>query len=374
MSPARTVTLADIAEHVGVSKATVARAISAKGYVADDVRLRIEQAASDLGYRPNLVAKGFRSKRSYTIGHIVRGTIENPFFGHVARSIELEALKHGYKVFLYNQDGSAEHEREGVERFIERRVDAVIFTYAKDADNIQLLVDEAIPVVQIERDQRGKAHTVFVDNRAGAELGMRHLLDLGHRRIAFIGGDPDLFSRSYSRPRSVEEERLDAYRETLAAAGIDIDDALIQLGSYLMPGERGENASGYGPMEALLALDERPTAVFTGCDLMATGALQCLYKAGLRIPDDMSVVGFDDTVATYLSPMLTTVAQPMQEVGARAVEFALAAIDDPDVAPRSIMLTPKLVVRDSTGPVPPSSDTTRRKSRGSPRVDSKRQT
>jgi LacI family transcriptional regulator len=341
----------DIAEHVGVSKATVARAMSAKGYVADDVRARIEQAAAALGYRPNLVAKGFRSNRSYTIGHVVHGMLENPFFAHVARSVEREALAHGYKVFLYNQSGTVEHEREGVERFIERRVDAVIFTYARGAENIQLLLDEAIPVVQIERDQRGETHTVFVDNRVGAQLGVRHLIELGHRRIAFIGGDPELYPRTFGRPRSVEEERLDAYRETLAQAGIEEDPTLIRLVPYYVLGLHGENASGYQAMQALLALDAPPTAVFIGCDVLAIGAFQAIYQARLRIPDDISAVGFDDSVATNLAPLLTTVAQPMAELGRRAFEFALGAIEDPDVAPQSITLTPTLIVRDSTGPV-----------------------
>ncbi|CAM2155541.1 LacI family transcriptional regulator [Pararobbsia alpina] len=354
MSRTRTVTLMDIADHVGVSKATVARALSAKGYVADDVRARIEQAASELGYRPNLVAKGFRSNRSYTIGHVVHGMMENPFFTHVARSIEREALAHGYKVFLYTQSGTVEHEREGVERFIERRVDAVIFTYARGAENIQLLVDEAIPVVQIERDQRGETHTVFVDNRAGAQLGMQHLIELGHRRIAFIGGDPALYPRTFSRPRSVEEERLDAYREAVAKSGLDDDDALIRLVRYYVPGSRGENASGFNAMQDLLALDNPPTAVFIGCDVLAMGAFQAIYQARLRIPDDISVVGFDDSVATNLAPLLTTVAQPMAELGQRAFEFALAAIEDPEFAPQSVTLTPTLVIRDSTGPVPQS--------------------
>jgi DNA-binding LacI/PurR family transcriptional regulator len=363
MNRTKAVTLADIADFVGVSKATVARALSAKGYVAEDVKVRVELAAQRLGYRPNLVARGFRSQRSFTIGHIAQGITENPFFAHVARSVEREAIANDYKVFLYNQDGSIEHEREGVERFIERRVDAVIFTYARGAENLELLRKANIPVVQIERDQRGQTHTVFVDNAMGAELGMRHLSGLGHRHIAFIGGDVASHLRSSSRPRSVEEERLGAYLKVMAELGITPDPALIRLGPYIMPGSRGENAAGYDAMRALLALPERPTAVFTGCDVLASGALRAIYEARLRVPDDISVVGFDDTLAAMLAPMLTTVAQPMIELGRTAFQFALAAIEDPSMAPRSITLAPHLVIRDSTG-APPRTDNRQAPHRG----------
>ncbi len=349
MSRTKAVTLADIADFVGVSKATVARALSAKGYVADDVRARVELAAARLGYRPNLVARGFRSQRSFTIGHIAQGITENPFFAHVARSVEREALANHYKVFLYNQDSSVEHEREGVERFIERRVDAVIFTYARGAENLELLRRANIPVVQIERDLGGETHTVFVDNAMGAELGMRHLTGLGHRHIAFIGGSTESHPHSFSRPRSVEEERLGAYLKVMAEYGITPDPAMIRLGPYITPGARGENAAGHDAMNALLALPRPPTAVFTGCDVLASGALRAIYAARLRIPDDISVVGFDDTLASVLSPMLTTVAQPMVELGRTAFQFALAAIEDSSIAPQTITLAPHLVIRDSTG-------------------------
>jgi DNA-binding LacI/PurR family transcriptional regulator len=147
------VTLLDIAQTAGVSKATAARALSSRGYVAEEARRRVTEAARRLGYRPNVVARGFRSQRSFTIGHIAHAITENPFFAHVARSVEMEAIANGYKVFLYNQNGTSEHERAGVERFIERRVDAIILTYGVDVENLRLLKESGIPVVQIEREQ-----------------------------------------------------------------------------------------------------------------------------------------------------------------------------------------------------------------------------
>jgi len=350
------VTLLDIANHAGVSRATVARALSAKGYVAADARTRIEEAAKQLGYRPNVLARGLRAQRSFTIGHIVHGITSNPFFAHVAHSIEREALANGYKIFLYNQDGSDAHERDGVERFIERRADAVIFTYARQPENLALLAAAGIPVVQIERDRTGDTHSVLVDNRAGARAAMRHLVQLGHRRIAFIGGDPAIHPRSFSRERSVEEERLDAYRDVLQESGIAPDETLVRLGPYILPDASGANTAGYGDTLDLLAGPDRPTAIFTGCDIIAAGVLRALYEARLRIPDDISVIGYDDTLAPMLAPRLTTVAQPMEELGLTAVQYALAAIENPDVAPQRTALPTRLIVRDSTGPMRPPPD------------------
>ncbi|WEK50813.1 MAG: LacI family DNA-binding transcriptional regulator [Candidatus Kaistia colombiensis] len=347
----KSATLLDVARQAGVSRATVARVLSAGGYVGDETRLRVEEAVRQTGYRPNAMARSLRTQRTFTIGHTTSEFTQNPFFAHVARSIEREGLANGYKTFLYNQDGSDAHERAGVEQFIERRVDAVIFTYPRDPQSLAMLRAAAMPVVQIERDLTPDTSAVLVDNYTGAAAGMAHLLQLGHRRIAFIGGDPRLNPRSCRRPRSVEEERLDAYRDALSSVGVGIDERLIWLGRYYEP-DNGINIAGYRAMRTLLELPERPTAIFTGCDILAAGALQATYEVGLRIPDDISVVGFDDTTARILAPRLTSVAQPMAELGKTALQLALAQIDDPEIAPQTVILSPQLVIRDSTGPVP----------------------
>jgi LacI family transcriptional regulator len=265
----------------------------------------------------------------------------------------MEAIANGYKVFLYNHNGTSEHERAGVERFIERRVDAIILTYAVDVGNLLLLKESGIPVVQIEREQTGDTHAVLVDNRAGTASAMRHLLELGHRRIAFIGGDPTRYPRSLSRGCSVEEERLEAYTGSLREAGASVDERLIQLGEYIARSEEGSNIAGYRGMKTILKLADRPTAVVAGCDILAAGALQAIYETRLRIPDDISVVGYDDTLAASLAPRLTTVAQPMAELGRTAIQLALSEIADPEIMPKTVTLSPRLVVRDSTAAPPP---------------------
>jgi len=349
--PMKPSTLAEVAERAGVSTATVARVLKAKGYVSDVARGRVEAALKATGYRPNAVARGLRQQRSFTIGHMLTAITANPFFVNVAHAAEEAALAKGYKTFLFNHDGNAERERLGAERFIERRVDAVLFTNAVDSRNVQLLREASIPVIQLERAATIEAPSIRVDNRTGALEAIAHLAGLGHRRIAFIGGDPDLIRRGDRHFTSVEEERLTGYRVGLQQAGLAIDESLVRLGLYYRIADGGSGIEGYKHMKALLALPERPTAIFATCDILAAGALQAIYEEGLRVPQDLSVIGFDDTLAANLAPQLTTVAQPMEDLGRLGFRTALAAIEGESVA-NDLVLPARLVLRRSTGPAP----------------------
>jgi LacI family transcriptional regulator len=342
----------EVGRRAGVSAATVARVIYSNGYVAQATRARVEAALKSTGYRPNVMARALRTQRSFTIGHVLNEITCNPFFVHVARSLESEALRVGYKMFLFNHNEDVEVERLGIERFIERRVDAVIFNRALSLANLDLLRAAGIPVIEIEREATGTTHSVVVDNPAGVAEGIRLLLALGHRRVGFIGGDPAIYPHSGVRPRSIEEERLASYRDTLRQAGAAVEPELIRLGHYFHIADGGSNIEGYRHMRALLALPHRPTAVFAACDILAAGALRAIYEARLRVPDDISVLGFDDTMAPHLTPPLTTIAQPMAEMGRHALRIALAAIADPAMARETVTLKPHLVVRESTGPAP----------------------
>jgi LacI family transcriptional regulator len=346
----KTSTLMIVAERAGVSTATVARVLKEKGYVSQEARTRVEAAIRETDYRPNAMARGLRQQRSFTIGHMLTAITANPFFVNVAHWAEEEALAHGYKTFLFNHNGASDRERLGVERFIERRVDAVLFTNAIDPANIRLLEAADIPVVQLERVALAQAPSIRVDNRVGALQAMKHLIDLGHRRIAFVGGDPARISRSERPPPSVEEERLAAYRDSLASAGLEQPAEFVRLGRYYNIEDGGSGIEGYRHTKALLDLPQRPTAIFATCDILAAGALQAIYEAGLRIPDDISIVGFDDTIGMNLTPPLTTVAQPMQELGRLGFRAALAAIEGRPVESLG-PLASFLVLRRSTGPV-----------------------
>jgi DNA-binding LacI/PurR family transcriptional regulator len=347
-------TLEEVARRAGVSTATVARVIHSNGYVAEETRERVEAVLKATGYRPNAMARGLRKQRSFTFGHMLVEITYNPFYAHVARSVESAALAAGYKTFSYNHNQNAEIERIGVERFIERRVDAMLLTYAVDAANVELLRAAGIPIVQIERERTLGTHSVLVDSAVGINQAMRHLFDLGHRRIAFVGGDPELYPHPGLRPRSVEEQRLEAYLEALRNAGISPDPDLVRLGLYFNFADSGSGVEGYLHTQALLKLRHPPTAILAGCDVLAVGVLQALYEAHLRVPNDVSVIGFDDTIAMRLAPPLTSVAQPMAELGREAVRLALTAIDVPDSRPATVTLPTKLIIRKSTGSPPNS--------------------
>ncbi len=347
----KSATLMEVAARAGVSTATVARVLKAKGYVSEETRARVEAAVKAVGYRPNAMARGLRQQRSFTIGHMLDAIIINPFFVNVAHWAEEEALDHGYKTFLFNHNGSADRERIGIERFIERRVDAVLFTNAVATENVRLLAAAGIPALQLERSRSPAAPAIRVDNTVGALQAMAHLAGHGHRRIAFIGGDPDLIGRGETLGPTVEDDRLAAYGAGLDAAGLPFDPELLRLGKYYSLDEGGSGTEGYRHMRALLSLAERPTAVFATCDILAAGALQAIYEAGLRVPDDISVIGFDDTLAANLTPQLTTVAQPMEALGRTGFRAVLSAIETA-TWPSLPLLPSRLVLRRSTGPSP----------------------
>lgn len=340
-------TLKTVAAAAGVSTATVARVLHAKGYVAPATRDRVEAALAETGYRLNAVAQGLRKRRTLTIGHLLHSIAPNPFFAAVALGVDLEAAKHGCSALLYQTHGDAEREHMGVETLIRRRVDAILFTTAVQEANVCLAARAGIPVVQVERQGALETLAVTVDNYVGAAEAVRHLIDLGHRRIAFIGDDPANVLRHTQVSHCVEHERLQGYLATVGdRLGTADQDLIILARDY-------ERQTGYDAAQQLLTLSNPPTAIFATCDLLAAGVLQCLYERGYAVPRDMSVVGFDDTIASLMSPPLTTVAQPMVNMGQRAAALAFAAIETPAdglLHSRVIRLSTRLTVRASTGP------------------------
>ena len=342
-------TLEDVAKRAKVSTATVARVLHNNGYVATDTRERVKTALGDTGYQLNIVAQGLRKQQSLTIGHSLHTVTENPFFAQVALGVEERALSEGYGVFIFNTQGNAERERLGVDMFVRRRVDAVIFTTAKSEENVSRVIEAGIPVVQVERLTPISTSAVLIDNYVGAREAMQHLLSLGHERIGFIGGDPNFYPTTRLQKQTVEEERLAAYRDALAEAGIDVQVELVHLGKYFTFEGNGHNGEGYLYMRRLLELAERPSAVFATCDLLAAGALQAIYEAGLRVPGDISIIGFDDTLAANLTPALTTVAVPTRKIGLAAGDAALKAAAGSHIL-EAVTLVTSLKIRNSTGP------------------------
>lgn len=351
-------TLIQVAEYAGLSIATVSRVLRNKGYVAPETRKRVEEAMRATGFRVNAVAQGLRSQRTYTIGHLMQSIAPNAFFAQVALGVESEARRKGYSVLLFNVNGNAQFEAEGLNRLIERRVDAVIFTTAVDAANVAAAVTAGLPVVQVERYTPVATHLVRVDNYAGSAAATAHLAELGHRNIAYIGIDPRRGSTSSGYPghREVDEQRFGGFTETMQRSGLPVQQNLIRICRNYGASDDIAKApeEAYEAARALLAEHPRPTAIFATYDIFAAGALQAIYEAGLRVPDDISVIGFDNTYAPYLTPPLTTVEQPMLEIGRAAARIVLQTLEDEAPLPslRTEVLTTRLVVRASTGPAP----------------------
>ena len=344
-------TIRDVAKHANVSTATVARVVHANGYVAEATQQRVVEAIRATDYRVNSIAQSLRRKRTRIIGHILQSTFPNPFFVQVALGAETYALEQGYSVLTYNVQGSSETERHGIETFFRWRADAIMFTTPIDPENVRLTTDRGIPAVQVERPVLEEVDRVVVDNYTGAVAAMDHLMSLGHKQIAFIGQDPAVHDNPI--PRYVEQERLGAYRDSLRKCGLPADERLISFGSYYTLADRSAHEHGYRAMERFLALRPRPTAVFASNDILAAGVLQCLYQYALRVPDDVSVVGFDDTYAAFVSPLLTTVRLPMQALGRAATELIIGRLEAQVTPPvQAKKLPSELVIRNSTGPVP----------------------
>lgn len=347
----KTATLLEVAKLAGVSTATINRVLKQQGYVSEEAREKVLAAVAATNYRPNVVARNLRTQRSQTIGLMLTAITVNPIFVSIAHAVEAAAIAAGYRVVIFNHGGSVSYERHGVEAFIAQRVDAVLFCTAASPANVEVLEAAGIPAIEIERALTETTRFVRVNNYVGARAAIDHLVGLGHERIAFVGGDPSLYPRDAARRRSVEEDRLDGFREGMAAHGLPIQPEYVRLGQYYDLDNDISGAEGRSHASALLTLPTPPTAIFATCDILAVGVMQALYRAGKRVPRDMSIVGFDDTLAPYLAPQLTTVAQPLSDLGRQGFDMAIAAIENRQM-PGEIVLDTNLVIRQSTGPAP----------------------
>lgn len=332
----------DVARAAGVGTSTVTRVMRGDTNVTAETREAVLAAVRQTGYQVNSLARGLKQRRSFVIGHLLRSTVPNPFYVTVARGVEDVAKARGYTALTHNVQGASEAEFSGIDTFLNWQTEALIFTTATDGANVDLAVSRKIPVVQVERPKSSKAPAVLVDNYSGALAAMRHLTDLGHRDIAYIGGIPMSPASAY-----VERERIAAFRDALAAVGARGRESFLAGPLYLVDVENSLRP-GYEAMAALLTSGRIPTAVQCINDIIAAGALQAIRDAGLRVPEDISVIGFDDTLGAYLSPQLTTVQLPAYELGQAAAAMVIDAVEtgNPVVVPAPIEAA--LILRRST--------------------------
>jgi DNA-binding LacI/PurR family transcriptional regulator len=328
----------DVAREAGVSTATVSHVINKTRYVSDETRARVESAIERCGYYPNAHARSLASGRSNTLGLII-SDISNPFFPELVKSIERAAFERGYDLILSNTNYEAERTSRYVRRLIERKVAGVaLMTSELDGALLNELARRRVCVVFLDLGSAGHCmNNVVVDYGTGIEEAIAHLVALGHREIAFVGGPRHLRSA---------EKRLDAFRASLARH-LPGSEPQVYDGDFKLEG-------GRRVARALLErAGERATAIVVANDMMALGVLQELRERGVEVPRDVSVVGFDDIAfASLAAPPLTTVSLPREELGRRAVEALIASIEHSEQQGTDIHIATHLVTRASTGRAP----------------------
>ena len=323
-----------VAQAAKVSVATVSRTLQMPDVVAPETRGRVQAAIAKLGYRPNAQARMLRTARTQVIVALVPD-ISNPFFAEVIRGIEQVAHQNGYSVLLGDTQNSRAREKAYAELLETKQADGLITLLPHIPP---LAMPGPFPIVNACEYVKDKSVTsVYVDNEAAAHDAIAYLLTLGHRNIAFVTGPMD-------SPISIDRDR--GYEQALHAAGIKRDRKLTAAGDFSVE-------AGIRAVESLLAKQQRFTAVFCSNDEMAIGALRAIKAKGLRVPEDMSVIGFDDIrFARYTDPPLTTIAQPKDELGREAMNMLIELLSGEDVPPRKRILTTQLVVRGSTARCP----------------------
>jgi LacI family transcriptional regulator len=339
-------TINDVAAMAGVSAMTVSRVVNNSGYTSKPTRARVERAIAELGYVPNALARQLRSRNTKTLA-LVLSDISNPFFTTIARGVEDTASAHGFAVMFCNTDESEEEEARYLRLLIERQIDGVLLVPAGNSRrSLATLRGKNTPAVVIDRRVSSRrVDTVRSDSEAGAYGLTRHLVQLGHHRIAVLSG---------RRTVSTSVDRVAGCRRALEEVGLELDPRLTVYGDFNF-GDRNQ-ADGHRMAEQVLAVSPRPTAIFAANNFIASGAIRAIREAGLLVPDDISVVAFDDPPAEWvLEPFLTVTGQPAYEIGQRAAELLLARLSgERTVDGEDVVLPTDLIVRRSSGPPPPT--------------------
>lgn len=334
-----TTSIRDVARLAGVSVGTVSNVLNKPDEVSADSIDRVQRAIDELGYVRNDAARRLRAGISSTVGFVVLDG-QNPFFNEVVRGAEDEASKNGIAILLGNTDEDSRREGMYLDLFEEQRVRGVLISpYGDINTRLQRLKSRDIPVVLVDRmNVEGQFSSVAVDSVAGGQIAAQHLIDTGRRRLAFVGGPFDIRQvrdRLEGARVAVENSDYDVDIEVVATAALTVDEG-IGAGRRLL--ERG--------------VASRPDAIFAANDLLALGMLQALVAGGVRVPDDIALIGFDDIAfAGAAAVPLSSVRQPSRMIGQTALRILLEEADDPSLIPRQTAFRPELVVRQSTQPI-----------------------
>lgn len=339
-------TLSDVAARVGVAPMTVSRVINGSGYVSEETREKVLEAAKEMNYRRNGLARNLKRQKTETVGLVI-GDISNPFSTELANAVRETLSFRGYNLFICISEHSAKEDIAAFQALVDHNVDGLIVATRSNSEGDERLseiADSGVPMVVVGRDfKHASVDSVSADNYSGGFEATQHLIDLGHKRIGFIGA-------SFENRRRLK--RLQGYIAALTKHRIAVDERLItgRKGTATDAPGYSTEAIGYEGMKRLLSLPKRPTAVFARNDFTAFGAIAAIKEAGLSIPQDIAIVGFDDTpLALHMMPPLTTVRQPMRRQGQIAAELLLRRISsDRDFETERQMLDCELIIREST--------------------------
>lgn len=326
------ITIKDVARVAGVHSSTVSRVITGKSCISEKTTQRVLSVIEELNYTPNALARGLKTKKIKTLAMLIPD-IANPFFAGLARGVEDTANKYGYNVILCNTDDCLEKEANYLRLLVEKCIEGVILATAKIRDNIIAELERtSCPYILLSRNIRGvKENSISVDDITGGYLATEYLITLGHCNIAHISGPYNT---------TVALDRIMGYKKALQDYGVPFQRIYLKEGDFRIKG-------GYQEMRQLLQLRVPPTAIFTANDLLAIGAMEAIREKGYDVPADFSIVGFDDIkIASYLSPPLTTIRQPMVKMGSLAIIKLLEKIEY-KVSHPNIMIKPELIERKS---------------------------
>ncbi|PLR35123.1 transcriptional regulator RbsR [Chimaeribacter coloradensis] len=327
-------TMKDVARLAGVSTSTVSHVINNNRFVSDSIREKVLVAIETLNYAPSALARSLKINQTHTIGMLLTAS-SNPFYAELVRGVERSCYERGYSLIICNTEGDVDRMNRNLEMLLQKRVDGLLLmcteTHIPSQDALRRY--PSLPIVMMDWAPFGDANDIIQDNSLlGGELATRYLLSQGYRRIACIAGPQD---------KTPARARLAGFQRAMDQAGLPVPEEYIIYSDFEFQG-------GMTAMSRLLALPQPPEAVFTSNDAMAVGVYQALYQHGLSIPADMAVIGYDDIeLAQYMTPPLTTVHQPKDDLGELAIDTLLHRLNNPTAGPQVLVLTPELRVRDS---------------------------
>ncbi|MDU7493863.1 MAG: ribose operon transcriptional repressor RbsR [Providencia rettgeri] len=324
----------DVARLAGVSTSTVSHVINQNRYVSESITLRVKNAIEELNYAPSALARSLKMNRTNTIGMLLT-TSNNPFYAEVVRGVERSCYERGYSLILCNTEGDLQRMNHSLETLLQKRVDGLLImcTEVQDPSKDVFTRYPSVPTVMMDWSPFDSVGDVIQDNSfLGGEIATRYLIDSGFTRIACIAGPQD---------KSPARARYQGFIQAMEQAKIEVNEDYIIFSDF-------EFAGGFESMNKLLELSTPPQAIFAGNDAMAVGAYQAIFQKGIKVPDDISIIGYDDIdLSPYMIPPLTTIHQPKDKLGKQAVDQLIYRMDNPEADASVLVLTPELIERQS---------------------------